>query len=84
MYKNSWLRVLIPELCPYIDKAIVLAGDANIIVDDLWDLYNTDLGNNIVGLIPDVKNNSNKELKSRLKIDTLFDFRVILLDLKKL
>ena len=83
LYKNSWLRVLIPELCPYIDKAIVLAGEANIIVDDLWDLYNTDLGNNIVGLIPDVKNNSNKELKSRLKIDTLFDFRVILLDLKK-
>ena len=83
LYKNSWIRVLIPELCTDIDKAIVLAGDANIIVDDLWDLYNTDLGNNIVGLIPDVKNNSNKELKSRLKIDTLFDFRVILLDLKK-
>ena len=83
LYKNSWVRVLIPELCPDMDKAIIFAGDANIITDDLWDLYNTDLGNNIVGLIPDVKNNSNKELKSRLKIDTLFDFRVILLDLKK-
>lgn len=83
LYKNSWVRVILPELCPHIDKAIVLAGDASLILDDLWDLYNTNLENNIVGLIPDIRNNSNNTLKDTLNVNTLYEFRVILLDFKK-
>ncbi len=50
--KSTYFRLFIPELYPQYDKALYLDSDI-IILEDIANLYNTDIGNNLVGAIPD-------------------------------
>ena len=50
--KTTYFRLFIPELYPQYDKALYLDGDI-IILEDIANLYNTDIGSNLVGAIPD-------------------------------
>lgn len=50
--KTTYYRLFIPTLYPQYDKALYLDSDI-IILSDIADLYNTDLGENLVGAAPD-------------------------------
>ena len=49
---TTYFRLFIPELYPEYDKALYLDSDIAILAD-IADLYNTDLGDNLVGAAPD-------------------------------
>ena len=51
--KTTYYRLFIPNMFPNLEKALYL--DVDIIVPgDISELYNTDLGNNLVGAVPDM------------------------------
>lgn len=50
--KTTYYRLFIPKLFPYLDKALYLDSDI-IVTGDISALYDTDLGDNLVGAIPD-------------------------------
>ena len=50
--KTTYFRLFIPELYPQYDKALYLDSDITIL-SDVADLYNHDLGTNLVGGVPD-------------------------------
>ena len=50
--KNTYFRLFIPELYPQYTKALYLDSDT-VILGDIADLYNTDIGDNLVGAVPD-------------------------------
>lgn len=52
-YSNTtYYRLFIPELYPEYDKALYLDSDT-LVLDDIANLYNTDIGNNLLGAVPD-------------------------------
>lgn len=50
--KTTYFRLFIPNLYPQYDKALYLDSDI-VILDDIADLYNIDMGNNLVAAAPD-------------------------------
>lgn len=50
--KTTYFRLFIPNLYPQFDKALYLDSDI-VILDDIAELYNTDLGDNLVAAAPD-------------------------------
>lgn len=50
--KTTYFRLFIPELYPQYNKALYLDSDIAIL-SDIADLYNHDLGTNLVGGVPD-------------------------------
>lgn len=50
--KTTYFRLFLPELYPQYDKVLYLDSDI-IVLEDIANLYNTDIGNNLVGAIPD-------------------------------
>jgi len=50
--KTTYFRLFIPELYPQYDKVLYLDSDI-VILDDIANLYNTDMGNNLVAAAPD-------------------------------
>lgn len=50
--KTTYFRLFIPELYPQYDKILYLDSDI-VILSDIADLYNHDLGDNLVGGVPD-------------------------------
>ena len=50
--KAIYFRLFIPTMFPHLDKALYLDSDI-VIPGDISELYNTDLGTNLVGAIPD-------------------------------
>jgi subfamily B ATP-binding cassette protein MsbA len=55
---NGWYRMMLPTLCPEVDKIIFISGGANLVLDDLSELYNFDLKGNAVGLCEKIVKNS--------------------------
>ena len=52
-YSNAtYYRLLIPDLYPEYDKAIYLDSDM-VILTDVANLYNIDMGNNLIAAVPD-------------------------------
>ena len=49
---TTYFRLFIPELYPQYDKAIYLDSDV-IILSDIANLYNIDIGDNLLGATPD-------------------------------
>ncbi len=47
-----YYRIFIPELFPQYDKILYLDSDI-VLIDDVANLYNIDLGDNIIGAIPE-------------------------------
>ena len=50
--KTTYFRLFIPELYPQYDKALYLDSDTAILAD-VADLYNIDMGDNLVAGVPD-------------------------------
>ena len=50
--KSTYFRLFVPDLYPQYPKALYLDSDITI-VGDIAELYNTDMGNNLVAGIPD-------------------------------
>ena len=50
--KTTYFRLFIPELYPQYDKVLYIDSDT-IILEDIAELYNEEIGNNLVAGIPD-------------------------------
>ena len=50
--KSTYFRLFIPDLYPQYNKALYLDSDT-LILDDIANLYNIDIGNNLLGAVPD-------------------------------
>lgn len=68
--KTSYLKFAIADLLPSLDKVLYLDGDI-IVKSSLYDLYNINLGNHLIGAVEDVgytywsKHNDDLKLKFR-------------------
>ncbi len=60
--KTTYFRLFLPELYPQYDKVLYLDSDI-IILEDIANLYNIDIGDNLVGAIPDDIIQNGKELQ---------------------
>jgi lipopolysaccharide biosynthesis glycosyltransferase len=50
--ESIYYRIFIPQLFPNLEKAVYLDSDI-VLLDDVAKLYNTDLGDNILGVVTD-------------------------------
>ena len=50
--KTTYFRLFIPELYPQYNKAIYLDSDM-VVLHDISDLYNIDIGDNLIAAVPD-------------------------------
>ena len=58
--KTTYYRLLIPNLYPQYDKAVYLDSDITVL-GDVSELYNIDIGENLVGAVPDASVRKIKE-----------------------
>lgn len=85
--KTTYYRLFIPELFPELDKALYLDSDL-VFCGDVTEFYDTPLGDNLVGAVPDGFVNSTAELRlyasNRLGVDCsrYFNAGVLLMNLK--
>ena len=50
--KSTYFRLFLPNLFPEYDKIIYLDSDV-VVLDDIAKLYNIDIGDNLIGAVPD-------------------------------
>ena len=88
--KSTYYRLFIPSLYPDIDKALYLDSDI-VILSDVANLYNTELGENYVGAIHDQSVEMITEFQEYVvnrigcaKQDEYFNAGVLLMNLEKL
>ncbi len=88
--KSTYYRLFIPNLYKEYDKALYLDSDI-VVLDDIANLYNIDLGDNLVGAIPDEAVSKVPEFVNyvinRIKVENenhYFNAGVLLMNLKKL
>ena len=86
---TTYYRLFIPNMFPEMDKALYLDSDI-IIKGDISKLYNVDMGNNLVGAVPDmaVKNTpvfiEYVEQGLGVKCDNYFNAGILLMNLKEM
>ena len=89
--KSTYYRLFIPNMYPQYDKALYL--DCDIAVNDsISSLYNTDIGDNYVGAIPDqsvlyMSDEFKDYVENRVGVDSFkhyFNAGILLMNLKKL
>ena len=89
--KTTYYRLFIPTMYPELDKALYL--DCDIAVNDsISNLYNTELGDNYVGAIPDqsvkyLSREFQEYVEKRVgvdKYDQYFNAGILVMNLKKL
>ncbi len=88
--KTTYFRLLIPELYPQYDKVLYLDSDI-VILSDIANLYNIDIGNNLIGATSDGAVKSVKAFQEYVEkvvgvIDSknYFNAGVLLMNLKEL
>ena len=87
---STYYRLFIPELFPELDKALYLDSDL-VVRGDISRLYDTELGENLVGAVPDGIINTVRELGlyavKRLDLPTperYFNAGVLLMNLREM
>lgn len=86
---TTYYRLLIPDAFFYIDKALYLDCDI-VVLDDLSKLYKQDIGQNLVGAIPDASVQIVPEfieyVETALKIERskYFNAGILVMNLKKM
>ena len=60
--QTTYFRLFIPELYPQYNKAIYIDSDTTVL-GDISELYHIDLGDNLVGAVPDCSVQNNKEFQ---------------------
>ena len=86
---TTYYRLLIPDAFFFIDKALYLDCDI-VVLDDLSNLYKYDIGNNLLGAVPDAsvqiipefETYVNKALK--IEKEKYFNAGVLIMNLKKM
>lgn len=88
--KTTYYRLLIPDLYPEYDKALYLDSDI-IILEDIANLFNINIGNNLVGAVPDGAIQSTKEFQEYVELvvgmshyNKYFNAGILLMNLKEL
>lgn len=89
--KSTYYRLFIPNMYPSLDKALYLDSDI-VINGDIFELYNTNLGNNLVGaitdkVIADYKVEFKEYAQKRIGVkncNNYFNAGVLLMNLKEL
>ncbi len=75
--KSTYYRLFIPNLYPNLDKALYIDSDI-VVLEDIANLYNIDLGDNLVGGVTDGIVASFQELKeyvtNRIGVDKWQDY----------
>ena len=75
--KSTYYRLFIPTLYPEIDKALYLDSDI-VVLGDIAKLFNTDLGDNLVGAISDQSVGQIQEFQdyaeNRIGVDSYNDY----------
>lgn len=86
--QSTYYRLFIPEMFPELDKGLYLDSDL-VVRGDISQLYDTDLGDNLVGAVTDSFVNSVPELREyaccRLNLDQpelYFNAGILLMNLK--
>ena len=85
---SIYYRIFIASMFPKLDKAIYLDCDIAI-VDNIANMYNKDLGNNLVGAVVDEIANSNEQFKNYVQeavgidCDKYFNSGILLMNLKE-
>ena len=60
--QTTYFRLFIPELYPQYNKAIYIDSDTAVL-GDISELFNIDLGDNLLGAVPDCSVQNNKEFQ---------------------
>lgn len=88
--QTTYYRLFIPDLYPEYDKALYLDSDI-IILDDIANLFNTDMGNNLVAAAPDGAIRTVKEFQEYVELvvgmsdyHNYFNAGILLMNLKEL
>lgn len=88
--KATYFRLFIPNMYPQYDKVLYLDSDI-VILDDIANLYNTDLGNNLVGAVTDESVQLVPEFQeyvvNRIKVKSpkhYFNAGILLMNLRRL
>ena len=76
----AMVKCELPELLPQVDKVLLLDGDI-LVTGDLAELYNTDLGNNVVAAVRELIG-EHKKLHTLIGTSHYFNAGVMLLNLK--
>ena len=86
---TTYYRLFIPNMFPHMDKALYLDSDI-IITGDVSKLYNTDMGNNLVGGVPDMAVQNTPvfieyvENALGIKAERYFNAGILLMNLKEM
>lgn len=86
---TTYYRLFIPNMFPHMNKALYLDSDI-IITGDISELYNTDMGNNLVGAIPDMAVQNTPvfiqyvEEALGIKAEKYFNAGILLMNLKEM
>lgn len=87
---TTYYRLFLPDLYPNLEKVLYLDADT-VLLDDVANLFNIDLGNNLVGAIPDGAVASVKEFQDYVELVVgLNDYRnyfnagILLMNLEEL
>ena len=87
--KTTYYRLFIPNMFPELDKALYLDSDI-IVTGDISELYNTELGDNLVGAVPDMAVQNTPifidyvENALGVKSEKYFNAGILLMNLKKM
>ena len=81
-HRVVYYRLFLAELIPQIDRLLYLDGDT-IILNDLSPLYQTDLGDKIIGMAYDSNSNEVKYAFGLKDDEPYYNAGIILYDLKK-
>ncbi len=65
--KATYYRLFIPDLYPNLDKIVYLDSDI-VLLDDVANLYNIDIGFNLVGAVPDGAVRSVREFQDYVEL----------------
>ena len=86
---TTYYRLFIPDMFTQMDKALYLDSDI-IITGDISELYNTDMGNNLVGAVPDMAVQNTPvfieyvENALGVKAERYFNAGILLMNLKEM
>ena len=86
---TTYYRLFIPNMFPNLDKALYLDSDI-IITGDIAELYNTEMGDNLVGAVPDMAVQNTPvfidyvENALGVKAEKYFNAGILLMNLKEM
>ena len=87
---ETYYRLFLPDLYPDMKKALYIDADT-VLLDDIANLYNIDLGTNLVGAIPDGSVRATKEFQDYVELvvglkdyHNYFNAGILLMNLEEL